>query len=260
MNRPWAERFLGDLLLRLIMLCVVGSAMLAFQAGQLWTIGIAVAALVVQALIRSDPCRALSGQVVTIGLVLLPPWQVIFPIAALAPLESLLSVWLLQREEKRWIAALVQQLETGEGPSPILFQTLNTLKNIEAKAAHLALTDPLTGLPGRWEFERRLAEMLSQAKRKQHSINLVLIDCIDLGGTNRREGREAGDARLKTLATILQKYQAFRIGGDEFAVLQANAGVFKDLGQVRIGHATSQDSDTPLKLLARADAHLRGQV
>lgn len=264
MNQPWTERFLGDLLLRLIMLCAVGAAMLAFSLGQIWAMGIAVAALAVQALVRGDPCRALSGQVLVLGLVLFPPWQVILPIAALAPLESLVSVWLLQRNEKAWIVALVKQVETGVGPSSALFQALKNLKDSETEAAHLALTDPLTGLPGRWEFERRLREHLSQTKRKNLSLTLTILDCIDLGGTNRREGRMAGDERLKALAKNLNGFLAFRIGGDEFAVIHINVPTdavnFQHLSQVHIGQAISQSADTPMDLLARADAALRRQV
>lgn len=86
----------------------------------------------------------------------------------------------------------------------------------------LASRDALTGLPNRQSFDHRLSEAMLRAA--PHSYALVLVDLDDFKPVNDTHGHSAGDLVLQAVATRVQQTVghagiAFRIGGDEFAVL-----------------------------------------
>jgi diguanylate cyclase (GGDEF)-like protein len=88
----------------------------------------------------------------------------------------------------------------------------------------LAFVDPLTGLPNRRAFDGDLARETSRARRHGHVLSLAMLDVDGLKATNDRLGHEAGDNLLRTVAMLLRSALrnedvAYRIGGDEFAVL-----------------------------------------
>lgn len=84
----------------------------------------------------------------------------------------------------------------------------------------LALTDALTGLGNRRHFDERLRGELDRAELGARPLSLVLIDLNDFKSVNDRFGHEAGDDLLQAVAACLrQGGEAFRFGGDEFALL-----------------------------------------
>jgi diguanylate cyclase (GGDEF)-like protein/putative nucleotidyltransferase with HDIG domain len=90
--------------------------------------------------------------------------------------------------------------------------------------AHMASTDPLTGLRNHRAFHDDLARELQRASRGPTPLSLVMLDLDDLKTVNDGLGHQAGDERLQALAAALGVTQragdsAFRIGGDEFAVV-----------------------------------------
>jgi diguanylate cyclase (GGDEF)-like protein/putative nucleotidyltransferase with HDIG domain len=90
--------------------------------------------------------------------------------------------------------------------------------------AQMASTDPLTGLRNHRAFHDDLARELQRASRGPTALSLVMLDLDDLKTVNDRLGHQAGDERLQALAAALGVIQragdsAFRIGGDEFAVV-----------------------------------------
>ena len=86
-------------------------------------------------------------------------------------------------------------------------------------AMQLARTDPLTGLGNRRAFRERLDAILDQAERTGQHVALCLVDVDDFKDVNDRLGHLTGDDLLGQLASCLMVGEAFRIGGDEFAVL-----------------------------------------
>jgi diguanylate cyclase (GGDEF)-like protein len=88
-----------------------------------------------------------------------------------------------------------------------------------------AYTDSLTGLKSRAAFEP------VQEKRKANSDEvsaLLMVDADDFKRINDQYGHRAGDAALKSLASILRKSvrdkdSVFRWGGDEFVVILPDA-------------------------------------
>jgi diguanylate cyclase (GGDEF)-like protein len=92
----------------------------------------------------------------------------------------------------------------------------------------LADHDPLTRLLNRRAFVDRLEGEVARAVRYGRSFGLVVTDLDEFKLLNDRYGHAAGDEALVTFANVLAESlrrpdDAFRIGGDEFAVLVAEA-------------------------------------
>lgn len=87
-----------------------------------------------------------------------------------------------------------------------------------------AVTDPLTGLYNRRLFSETFEKELNRARRYGHPLALVILDLHRFKEVNDRYGHPRGDQVLQCAATTLQKTlrtsdSAFRIGGDEFALI-----------------------------------------
>lgn len=87
----------------------------------------------------------------------------------------------------------------------------------------LTYTDALTGLPNRARFNQVLSE---QAKHRAGGWGVLLADLDNLKVVNDTFGHSAGDELIRIVATrvssVAGKGRAFRIGGDEFAVVIEN--------------------------------------
>ncbi|HEV2304841.1 MAG TPA: GGDEF domain-containing protein [Candidatus Acidoferrales bacterium] len=106
---------------------------------------------------------------------------------------------------------------------PILME-YEEFKKLQLNAA----TDALTGLYNRRLFEEYCDKEFNRAKRYGHQLALVLLDLHSLKELNDRYGHLQGDQALQLAATTLRKNLrasdfAFRIGGDEFALLLPQA-------------------------------------
>ena len=123
-------------------------------------------------------------------------------------------------------------------PSAERLQALRIFANQAAaaivSAAHqqelrfLADHDPLTRLLNRRAFVDRLDGEVARANRYGRSFALVLCDLDGFKLLNDRYGHSVGDEALQTFAAIIDSSlrrpdAAFRIGGDEFALLLAEA-------------------------------------
>src|SRR5438270_5219938 len=102
---------------------------------------------------------------------------------------------------------------------PILME-YDDLKKLQINAA----TDPLTGLYNRRLFEEQFEKELNRAVRYNQHLALIILDLHQFKEVNDRYGHPQGDLLLQTAASTLRKSlrtsdYAFRIGGDEFALL-----------------------------------------
>ena len=88
------------------------------------------------------------------------------------------------------------------------------------KAMRLALTDPLTGLGNHRHFHERLQRDLDDAQADGTPLALCVVDVDDFKQINDRYGHPVGDRVLAQVAGRLRHGgEAFRTGGDEFAIL-----------------------------------------
>jgi diguanylate cyclase (GGDEF)-like protein len=98
----------------------------------------------------------------------------------------------------------------------------------EARAAHLAYHDALTGLPNRTLLGERLAMEHEQCRRTGVGFAVHCIDLDRFKEVNDTFGHAAGDelirAAAQVLATACRKGDVLaRLGGDEFAIIQPRA-------------------------------------
>ena len=102
---------------------------------------------------------------------------------------------------------------------PILME-YDEFKKLQINAA----TDALTGLYNRRLFDEYCEKELNRAQRYNQQLAIVILDAHKLKQVNDRHGHLQGDQVLQLAASTLRKTLrasdfAFRIGGDEFAVL-----------------------------------------
>lgn len=93
------------------------------------------------------------------------------------------------------------------------------------KMSELVLTDPLTGLANRRQFDQTLASEWDRAVREKHALAVLMIDIDHFKAFNDTLGHAAGDECLRTVAQALRAHCArpgdlvCRWGGEEFAVI-----------------------------------------
>jgi diguanylate cyclase (GGDEF)-like protein len=102
---------------------------------------------------------------------------------------------------------------------PILIE-YDELKKLQLNA----VTDPLTGLYNRRLFSEAFEKELNRARRYGQPLGLVILDLHRFKEVNDKHGHPRGDEVLRAAATTLKRAlrtsdSAFRIGGDEFALL-----------------------------------------
>ncbi|MGA2836382.1 MAG: sensor domain-containing diguanylate cyclase [Acidimicrobiales bacterium] len=107
-------------------------------------------------------------------------------------------------------------------------------KRLEGELSYLAFHDPLTGLGNRALFQNRLAHALQRSERYQGQLAVLFLDMDSLKDANDRFGHAAGDALLRSMATVLTRCvrradTSARLGGDEFGVI---VGDFERTGEV----------------------------
>lgn len=97
-------------------------------------------------------------------------------------------------------------------------------RHAEDMLRNLAHHDPLTGLPNRTLLKDRFESALASAKRREHSLAILLVDLDNLKSINDTYGHDAGDDLLVGVANAMKTLvrgmdTVARTGGDEFVVL-----------------------------------------
>jgi diguanylate cyclase (GGDEF)-like protein len=136
-----------------------------------------------------------------------------------------------------------------------------------ARLRHEATHDALTGLPNRRAFMGRMMREIDTGD----GFALLLCDMDNLKYVNDTRGHDAGDKALQLLADALRRQlrhsdTAYRIGGDEFAVVLPGAspadaeGVIDRLRDAvtdaSVGTTLFEPGDDPERVMARADRAL----
>ena len=95
------------------------------------------------------------------------------------------------------------------------------------QAAKDARTDNLTGLGNHRAYQAALRGAITDAERDGTEFSLCIVDVDDFKRINDTYGHQVGDDVLSALAEILsnaREGEAFRCGGDEFALIFAGDG------------------------------------
>ena len=131
----------------------------------------------------------------------------------------------------------------------ILFD-VTELKDAEARIAHMAFHDGLTGLANRQLFEETLELALERARRDRSVVAVLFLDLDNFKQVNDTFGHHAGDLLLTEVAQRLRDSTrgtdlVARQGGDEFLILLADletAGAGTTLSTLagRIHHALAE--------------------
>ncbi len=111
-----------------------------------------------------------------------------------------------------------------------LKRTVEQLQERLGEAQALADLDPLVPVFNRRAFERELSRTLSMCERYGLPAAFVYIDLDGFKQINDQYGHAAGDAALVHAATLLLAHVresdiVGRLGGDEFGVILAQAGL-----------------------------------
>jgi diguanylate cyclase (GGDEF)-like protein len=131
---------------------------------------------------------------------------------------------------------------------PIIIE-YDELKRLQVNA----VTDPLTGLYNRRHFVESFDKELNRARRYGSPLALVMLDLHRFKEVNDRHGHPRGDEVLRTAAATLKRAlrtsdSAFRIGGDEFALLLPETDAAQALGLSRRVGTVFAEMLQPLQL------------
>jgi diguanylate cyclase (GGDEF)-like protein len=114
------------------------------------------------------------------------------------------------------------------------FTDVTQRKDSEARIAHMARHDELTGLANRALFRERIEQAIARTKRGDERFAVLLLDLDRFKGVNDTMGHPAGDLLLKVTAQRLCRMvretdTVSRLGGDEFAIVQTSVGSLADV-------------------------------
>jgi len=145
--------------------------------------------------------------------------------------------------------ALMDVLSTaGLFRVPVIIE-YDELKKLQVNA----VTDPLTGLYNRRIFAESFEKELNRARRYNLPLGLVILDMHRFKEVNDKHGHPRGDDVLRAVAVTLKKAlrtsdSAFRIGGDEFALLLPQTDAAQALALSRRIETVFEEQLRPMQL------------
>ncbi len=197
-----------------------------------WTLLTTLVASVVAALLAFPISAPLRGRIVN-------------------PIVSLTTAMKRMRETRSFETTTIVG---AEGETRVLVETFNSMigdiHQRDASLRKLAYFDPLTGLPNRANFQRKLEELFQDGNLKPSAFFVFDID--NFHAINDALGHGIGDALLMDVAARLHSEipegsSIARLGGDEFVVYIPN---INDVTEAQNALAKLQATlYTPLKLL-----------
>ncbi|MBN1265567.1 MAG: GGDEF domain-containing protein [Anaerolineales bacterium] len=137
------------------------------------------------------------------------------------------EVTLLKEGNEPLYLEIEARISENEEECRAVAEDISARKRVEQELRYMSMHDALTGLYNRGFFEEEMARL---ERGRQFPISIVMADVDHLKKTNDHEGHIVGDTLLKRVAQVLTatfrtEDIVARIGGDEFAVLLANADV-----------------------------------
>jgi len=120
--------------------------------------------------------------------------------------------------------------ESAGHPAPSdLADTPEKRMFLESVCTHGLLLDPLTGVPNRRYYNKKIERAIERAQRVQAITTVAFVDILNLKKVNDDISHPAGDAAVKHVARIIHDMLRLtddmaRVGGDEFAVILWDTG------------------------------------
>jgi diguanylate cyclase (GGDEF)-like protein len=136
--------------------------------------------------------------------------------------------WLLRKCGSRyWAHTVITALHDKSGVLSGFAEVIRDMterKRAEEQLSHMALHDPLTGLPNRALIFDRLASALAASARRGSTTAFLFVDLDRFKLVNDSLGHDAGDELLIAVSGALRGAvregdTVGRLGGDEFAVV-----------------------------------------
>jgi diguanylate cyclase (GGDEF)-like protein len=126
-------------------------------------------------------------------------------------------------------AASITYAPLADGGWIATFEDVSERRRTEARMAHMARHDDLTGLPNRAALQEQLARTLLEARRNDGRFAVLYMDLDRFKQVNDTLGHGAGDAVLHEAAVRLSRGVRLRgggdmlarLGGDEFCIVTA---------------------------------------
>ncbi|SEQ14964.1 sensor domain-containing diguanylate cyclase [Piscibacillus halophilus] len=124
-------------------------------------------------------------------------------------------------------------------------------KEAEQQVFYLANNDPLTGIPNRRYFKKKLEKELTKSGHTGDHLAILYIDCDNFKQINDDLGHDTGDEFLQHLSKRLRNCLReddiiARIGGDEFNVLLT--GVEKEKDVLKVAERLIRASSEPWEI------------
>ncbi|NLX18851.1 MAG: sensor domain-containing diguanylate cyclase, partial [Desulfobulbus sp.] len=132
----------------------------------------------------------------------------------------------------------------------LVFQDVTERQEAAELIRYMANHDPLTNLPNRNYFRRRLPQAISLAKRYNRLLCLLFIDLDRFKPINDQYGHGVGDIVLMQVAerlrTVLRTSDSVcRLGGDEFVILLESTETLE--GAILVAQKVIDSLNEPIK-------------
>jgi diguanylate cyclase (GGDEF)-like protein/PAS domain S-box-containing protein len=141
------------------------------------------------------------------------------------------ELWNRRKGGEAYLESLsINMIRGGDGKPQSyvgVFSDVTEARRDDQRMRHLALHDPLTGLPNRFLLNDRIEHAIGVARRESSRLALLFIDLDRFKEVNDTYGHDLGDQVLKEIGGRLRSClrdtdTVARIGGDEFVVLLEN--------------------------------------
>ncbi|HEX8602523.1 MAG TPA: diguanylate cyclase [Pseudoduganella sp.] len=101
---------------------------------------------------------------------------------------------------------------------------VSELKRVQRQLSEMARFDELTGLPNRYQFNEKMAEVVQRLGRAGQPMGLLFLDVDHFKQINDTHGHAAGDEVLREfarrlLASVRATDTVARLAGDEFVIV-----------------------------------------
>ncbi len=135
------------------------------------------------------------------------------------------AVWMLAHDYRNTLDELARENER--------------VKTAKTHIEHMAMHDPLTGLPNRIMAQRNFDEIYQDVRANKQLLGIIFIDLDNLKPINDSLGHQAGDQILKEVALRLLGYtkqvdRVCRYGGDEFIVFMPHIQSAEEVSQASL--------------------------